>query len=152
MRQCLMRILLPILALLGLSIAGCSPVTLPRLLPARAEPQAAPVPAEEDICRAWRRALDGYDAAGERRRLADMLRARGEDPARCEDAVGGKQPVPLSPGVAAPRSMTSTATPERPSLSRQKKKRSTSRRIDAPLTCSSELVKGPPDRYKTVCR
>lgn len=154
MQHCGMRAFPPALILLGLTLAGCSPIALPRLLPPRAEPVAAPAPAEPDICLAWRRALDGYDAAGERRRLADRLRARGEDPARCEDTVAGKRAAPLSPAAAAaPSAPVMREAPRRAAAARTRKQPSTvSPNIDGSVTCSSELVKGPPDRYKTVCR
>ena len=152
MPHCGMRITLSVLASLGIAaLAGCTPVNLPRLLPAQAGPQPA-APSVEDICRDWQRALDGYDAAGERRRLADSLRARGEDPARCEKQNAGRPAVPLSPSVAPPPSQDRRMS-ARPPTPRERKPPSAQRkRIDATLSCSSELVKGPPDRYKTVCR
>lgn len=146
-----MRILISAVSLLLLT--GCSPVSLPRLSPSAPAAEPADMSLRQ-ICVAWRRALDGYDAAGERRRLADALRARGEDPSHCERDEEGRR-VPLSPSVAAPVATEERATPRRPATTRRKRTAplGAQRLAKNPtLSCSSELVKGPPARYKTVCR
>lgn len=135
-------------------LSGCSPASTPRLVPELGSVGSSEN-STEYICLAWRKALDGYDAAGERRRLADSLRARGEDPRYCEQRDGVSAAAPLSPSVSGPGPATAV---ERTAIRPQRRSGTrmspiaNRRALKTSLDCTSELVKGPPDRYKTICR
>ena len=110
------------------------------------------------LCREWQRALDGYEVSRIRKEIAGELTARGEDPETCTLRAGARPERPSISRNALRASsgsaVRSSRTLSRPAFAASAPARGPGIKANAEgsLTCTSELVKGPPDRYKTVCR